>query len=461
MTETEMNELRRLAGIRPAELMSKTGTSRENAAAESPVTLPPKAVTARATASEASKPKTPPAPAPDKPATPISAVAMPDPSLAGTSAKVQHIYFDFDQTISKIHVFKQLAGWEPGVRPPHALSERGQIHRLKMLNEAGPVFVYDGHAVQVAQTSSTTASWTACALGGPARVGCLRFLFEELRAAQVKMAVITEGMVGACAYVLEQEGLLHFVEVFGSLKTAHGELEFDRLVLEPSPLEGTEKQHVQSKASLMQQLRWRSDGGVAFVSQTPAEVDSVASPCHGVLVSESREGRLGREGQEAFWVELRQLCGLSLNRDEGVGKAKTKLPEAQADPGTVKPPSLPQGGRFAAANQAAGECTLGVPTTLAKRCVQLFSESQAPRSPLPSSPPSLTAAPSPSRVLRVGPEWGNSCATGFGFGGFGGFGPSHFAAFTPAPREGHEDQEHPDTSGLRKAGRSSSRRHSE
>ena len=166
MTESEMNDLRRLAGLLPAELMAKTGTSRENAAAESPVTLPPKAVAARASASEASKPKATPAPAPDKPAKPISAVAIPDPSLAGTSAKVQHIYFDFDQTISRIHVFKQLAGWEPGVRPPHALSERGQIHRLKMLNEAGPVFVYDGHAVQVAQTSSTTASWTACALGG-------------------------------------------------------------------------------------------------------------------------------------------------------------------------------------------------------------------------------------------------------------------------------------------------------
>ena len=156
MTESEMKVLTRLAGLPDAELMAKTGTSRaENAAAESPVTLPPKAVTARA-------PQAPPAPVLDKPAT----APMIDPSLPGTS-KVQHIYFDFDQTISRIHVFKQLAGWEPGVRPPHALSERGQIHRLKMLNEAGPVFVYDGHAVQVAQTSqSTTASWTACALGG-------------------------------------------------------------------------------------------------------------------------------------------------------------------------------------------------------------------------------------------------------------------------------------------------------
>ena len=137
------------------------------------------------------------------------------------------------------------------------------------------------------------------------------------------MAVITRGMVGACAYVLEQEGLLHFVEVFGSLKAAHGELEFDRLVLEPSPLEGTGRQHCQSKASLIQVRR--SDGiGVAFVSQTPAEVDSVASLCHGVIVS---------EGPEAFWVELRQLWGLT--------KSKAKLPEAQLSAEAGRSPSLP------------------------------------------------------------------------------------------------------------------------
>ena len=66
-------------------------------------------------------------------------------------SNVKHVYLDFDQTICVVHVFKQLAGWEPGVDPPHALSERGQIHRLKMLNAASPSF---------------GASWTARALGG-------------------------------------------------------------------------------------------------------------------------------------------------------------------------------------------------------------------------------------------------------------------------------------------------------
>ncbi|CAE7199262.1 DESI1 [Symbiodinium sp. CCMP2592] len=38
--------------------------------------------------------------------------------------------FDFDQTISKIHVFKQLAGWELGVDAPQALSERQKISQV-------------------------------------------------------------------------------------------------------------------------------------------------------------------------------------------------------------------------------------------------------------------------------------------------------------------------------------------
>ena len=77
------------------------------------------------------------------------------------------MYFDFDQTISKIHVFKQLAGWEPGVDAPHALSERGQIHRLKMLN-ADLQYIYESSNGMVVPCAAGAkgSSWTACALGG-------------------------------------------------------------------------------------------------------------------------------------------------------------------------------------------------------------------------------------------------------------------------------------------------------
>lgn len=77
------------------------------------------------------------------------------------------MYSDFDQTISKIHVFKQLAGWEPGVDAPHALSERGQIHRLKMLNANVQYICQSSNGMVVpCAAGAKGSSWTACALGG-------------------------------------------------------------------------------------------------------------------------------------------------------------------------------------------------------------------------------------------------------------------------------------------------------
>ena len=277
-----------------------------------------------ASASEARKPKATPAPAPDKPSKPISVVVMPDPSLAGTSAKVHHIYFDFDQTISRIHVFKQLVGWEPGVRSPHALSERGQIHRLKMLNEAGPVFVYAGHAVQVAQTSSTTASWTACALGGPERVGQLGSFFASLKASGVRLSIITKGTVGACRYLLEHEGLLqHFEQVFGMLGQFYGESDFDRANPEPSSLEGSSDCELrESKANLIRSLMSRESLAVeeaCLVEDDAQEIASVQGICRSIFVAE-RRGMT-----ESEMNELQSLAGAT------AAKVVT-MPQAVAPP---------------------------------------------------------------------------------------------------------------------------------
>ena len=84
------------------------------------------------------------------------------------SSSVKHVYFDFDQTISKVHVFKQLAGWEPGVAGQHSLSERGQIHRLKLLNDSSQYqYQPNGHVMPCPAGVKGAASWTAGALGGP------------------------------------------------------------------------------------------------------------------------------------------------------------------------------------------------------------------------------------------------------------------------------------------------------
>ncbi|OLP75966.1 hypothetical protein AK812_SmicGene44164, partial [Symbiodinium microadriaticum] len=103
---------------------------------------------------------------------PLEAAAKPAAAPTATAAAqgteraqggMKHVYFDFDQTISKIHVFKQLAGWEPGVDAPHALSERGQIHRLKMLN-ADLQYTYQSSNGMVVPCAAGAkgSSWTAC-----------------------------------------------------------------------------------------------------------------------------------------------------------------------------------------------------------------------------------------------------------------------------------------------------------
>ena len=98
-----------------------------------------------------------------------TAAAPAEPKVAKEkSSSVKHVYFDFDQTISKVHVFKQLAGWEPGVAGQHSLSERGQIHRLKLLNDSSQYqYQPSGHVMPCPAGVKGAASWTAGALGGP------------------------------------------------------------------------------------------------------------------------------------------------------------------------------------------------------------------------------------------------------------------------------------------------------
>merc|ERR1719460_949583 len=51
--------------------------------------------------------------------------------------QVRLVCFDFDCTMSVIHLFKEIAGWErpPQLDAPFAQSEKGQIARIRALNE--------------------------------------------------------------------------------------------------------------------------------------------------------------------------------------------------------------------------------------------------------------------------------------------------------------------------------------
>merc|ERR1712070_351782 len=67
---------------------------------------------------------------------PIDVTDAKQPSL-------KRAFFDFDQTISRCHVFKQLAGWErSAVSPPFALTDRGQFCKIVSLNKEGRCWTY-------------------------------------------------------------------------------------------------------------------------------------------------------------------------------------------------------------------------------------------------------------------------------------------------------------------------------
>ena len=181
MTAGEMQELRSMVGVQKEAAQAKStaapkeipATSKVQSAAVPPP--PPTGFTGICHA--AAKGKAPPPP-PEGFSGVFKAEATPKAKTAAASAEpkvakeksssVKHVYFDFDQTISKVHVFKQLAGWEPGVAGQHSLSERGQIHRLKLLNDSSQYqYQPNGHVMPCRAGVKGAASWTAGALGGP------------------------------------------------------------------------------------------------------------------------------------------------------------------------------------------------------------------------------------------------------------------------------------------------------
>lgn len=86
---------------------------------------------------------------------------------------VRLVVFDFDQTLSVVHVFKSLAGWgdkEKGekilpVPRPYASTERGQVRRI--------------HELDVA--ASRLGNFASAAFGGPVRVEQLRQFLQRLK----------------------------------------------------------------------------------------------------------------------------------------------------------------------------------------------------------------------------------------------------------------------------------------
>jgi len=219
---------------------------------------------------------------------------------------IKLVCFDFDQTISRCHVCMQLAGGgkqNQFVKPPFALSERGQIWKISELNAAGS-FRWDDAPAVVTETAACTSEkgaeaeggerWTTAALGGRRRVEELRLLFSDLRAQGATLVIITKGYTGAVRKLMAEEDLLdHFDMVYGNTGKAYGEAEFDKLPHPSSPFEGSPESGGWSSKAEVVSDRMRASGlsgkQCVLVEDDPAEVLQVRSLCRSLLVK-ARKG---------------------------------------------------------------------------------------------------------------------------------------------------------------------------
>lgn len=175
--------------------------------------------------------------------------------LTPASDGVRLIVFDFDQTLSVIHVFKTLAGWskDAQVPKPHATTELGQIRRITELSQLEPYKAEKG-------------GFACLAFGGEARVEQIREMLQRLKARDVNLIICTKGLVGTVRKCLSDLDLLDFFsEVYGNVGNNYGETRYDEEVARSKPtskevalLATPEKGAWKSKDKLIFQLASRA-----------------------------------------------------------------------------------------------------------------------------------------------------------------------------------------------------------
>ncbi|KAF4680233.1 hypothetical protein FOZ60_013847, partial [Perkinsus olseni] len=175
--------------------------------------------------------------------------------------------FDFDQTISVTHVFKQLAGWVSAEEETESVE--GDHHEK--------------------------FSWSIASLGGAARVETLRSFFRTLSEDKhVTLAIITRGNIGCVQLVLHNCGLLKYFTggVFGNIGDRYGATEFDLSFANDvslSSLEGDEDHASWSrKTDVIRRLmgdKYEPNEAV-FVEDDIKELRAAAKLCRGVYVRE-------------------------------------------------------------------------------------------------------------------------------------------------------------------------------
>eukprot|EP00929_Paragymnodinium_shiwhaense_P091042 TRINITY_DN51095_c0_g1_i1.p1 TRINITY_DN51095_c0_g1~~TRINITY_DN51095_c0_g1_i1.p1 ORF type:complete len:240 (-),score=54.98 TRINITY_DN51095_c0_g1_i1:393-1112(-) len=221
--------------------------------------------------------------------------------------RLKLIVFDFDQTLSKYHVFKTLCGksrYGFQVRGPFAASEAGQmrkIEELDMSDFAGP------------------GGFAQAAFGGSTRVEEMRGHLTSLRAHGCEMLICTKGLVGTVRKLLLDLQLLDFFcEVYGNIADDYGMLPFDREGKEPecAALLGHQGQaRWGSKVNLIERLmkeRGLRKSECVLIEDDPNEIDSAEDTCRTLFVQNA--SGMGAE----HWAELQSMLEGKAQQPESV-----------------------------------------------------------------------------------------------------------------------------------------------
>eukprot|EP00811_Abedinium_folium_P022834 NODE_3228_length_2071_cov_7.442901.p1 GENE.NODE_3228_length_2071_cov_7.442901~~NODE_3228_length_2071_cov_7.442901.p1 ORF type:complete len:592 (-),score=174.38 NODE_3228_length_2071_cov_7.442901:135-1910(-) len=240
------------------------------------------------------------------------------------------VVFDFDQTLSELHVFKTLAGLGgPFMLPPYARTELGQVLRISELDSLSPFADRGGFAL--------------AAFGGRDRAMHLRQQLEDLQDKGLELLVCTKGLVGAAQKCLEDVGIRHcFSAVYGNIGDVYGETAFDTAAVatpEALRLLGSERMSGwTSKDSLIGKLM--EERGLAHISEAclveddPEEVDRANYACRTLLITPPRGMRA------RHFAELRNMAAPQSPDD---------VPALYLPPGleVAAPPTAPTPRRFA------------------------------------------------------------------------------------------------------------------
>jgi len=258
------------------------------------------------------------------------------------------VVFDFDQTLSVVHVYKLLRG--AGPQGPNSLcipnssmlarTELGQLRLAEELEDAAPFADLGGFALAV--------------FGGAGRVAWLKGVLQELRRQGLDLVVCSRGLLAVVRSCLNDAGLLSFfTKVYARVGEEYGVAEYDEFLCQtpacPAELKflGTAVDGWwRRKADVINQLRKHMGLGkddIVLVDDDVREIAGAKDACRTVLVREA--GGITAEDCEELWANI---VGVQ-KRERPVAALRTSLAHAS-------PPRRPRGSPSGAFRSTSPNC---------------------------------------------------------------------------------------------------------